>query len=299
MVELKGLTKRIGRHTLVDDLTLLIGKGEVFGLLGPNGAGKTTTIRMITGLIKPTKGEVTIAGYSVTGEFEKAIENIGAVVENPEMYGYLSGYENLLHYARMHKTITKGRIREVVGLVGLEERIHEKVRTYSLGMRQRLGLAQSLLHKPGVLILDEPTNGLDPAGIRELREYLKRLAREEGIAVIVSSHLLAEMEKMCDRIAIIDKGRLIGVEQVDSFVGAKKQKWLILLNEVKTAEKVLAEKGILYSAEERSVTIEAKKEQIPSVIASLVEKECSIYEVSPIKKASLEEEFLLVTGGAK
>ncbi|MBM7094336.1 ABC transporter ATP-binding protein [Bacillus sp. H-16] len=299
MVELKGLTKRIGRHTLVDDLTLLIGKGEVFGLLGPNGAGKTTTIRMITGLIKPTKGEVTIAGYSVTGEFEKAIENIGAVVENPEMYGYLSGYENLLHYARMHKTITKGRISEVVGLVGLEERIHEKVRTYSLGMRQRLGLAQSLLHKPGVLILDEPTNGLDPAGIRELREYLKRLAREEGIAVIVSSHLLAEMEKMCDQIAIIDKGRLIGVEQVDSFVGAKKQKWLILLNEVKTAEKVLAEKGILYSAEERSVTIEAKKEQIPSVIASLVEKECSIYEVSPIKKASLEEEFLLVTGGAK
>ena len=150
--------------------------------------------------------------------FEKAVRQVGAIVENPEMYKFLSGYENLVHFARMSKGIKKEKIDEAVQLVGLTDRIHDKVKTYSLGMRQRLGLAQSLLHDPKVLILDEPTNGLDPAGIREIRDHLRMLAREKDMAVIVSSHLLSEMEMMCDRIGIIQKGKLIDVQLVEDFV---------------------------------------------------------------------------------
>src|SRR5690606_36103405 len=188
--------------------------GEVFGLLGPNGAGKTTSIRMMVGLMKLSEGQIRICGKNVQTHFEEAMLNVGAIVENPEMYKYMSGYDNLIHYARMMSNITKQRINEVIGLVGLEARIHDKVKTYSLGMRQRLGVAQALLHKPKLLILDEPTNGLDPAGIRELRDYLRQLAKDEQIAVIVSSHLLSEMELMCDRVAIIQNGKLLDMKQL-------------------------------------------------------------------------------------
>ena len=165
-----------------------------------------------------TSGDIKISGFSVKNDFEKAISQVGAIVENPEMYKFLSGYQNLLHFARMSKGITKEKIDEAVKLVGLTDRIHDKVKTYSLGMRQRLGLAQSLLHDPKVLILDEPTNGLDPAGIREIRDHLRMLAREKDMAVIVSSHLLSEMEMMCDRIGIIQNGKLVDVQLVEDFV---------------------------------------------------------------------------------
>ncbi|WP_026689753.1 ABC transporter ATP-binding protein [Alteribacter aurantiacus] len=299
IIELRGLTKKINGRTIVDDIHLSIKEGEVFGLLGPNGAGKTTTIRMMVGLIKPSQGDVQIAGYSVKKSFEKAIENIGAVVENPEMYSYLTGYENLVHFSRMHKGIKKKRMLEVIQLVGLEERIHDKVKTYSLGMRQRLGLAQALLHKPKVLILDEPTNGLDPAGIREMRDYLNHLAHEENIAVIVSSHLLSEMEKMCDRIAIMNKGCLVGVESVEGIVRGKEQKWLIYIDDVKKAERILNENTFIHTSDDSSITLKAKREDIPFVVHALVNEGCNIYEISPVKKASLEEEFLMLTGGVQ
>lgn len=211
IVELKGVTKRIGGKTIVDGLTFTVRPGEVFGFLGPNGAGKTTTIRMMVGLISMTEGEVVIAGHSVKREFEQAMRHVGAIVENPEFYGFMTGHQNLVHYARMYPDIAGERIAEVVNLVHLENRIHDKVKTYSLGMRQRLGVAQAILHRPSVLVLDEPTNGLDPEGIRELRDYLRHLAVAEGLAVIVSSHLLSEMELMCDRVAIIQNGRLLDV----------------------------------------------------------------------------------------
>ncbi|MBY6277731.1 ABC transporter ATP-binding protein, partial [Symbiobacterium thermophilum] len=214
LLQLKNVRKDIGKKTIIHDLSLEVFAGEVFGFLGPNGAGKTTTIRMIVGLMGITSGEVLINGISIQKDFEKAIQHVGAIVENPEMYKFLTGYQNLLHYARMTKGVTKERIDEVVQLVGLAKRIHDKVKTYSLGMRQRLGLAQALLHRPSLLILDEPTNGLDPAGIREIRDYLRKLAKEEGLGIIVSSHLLAEMEMMCDRFAIIQHGRLVGIESV-------------------------------------------------------------------------------------
>ena len=168
VVEIQNVSKVIKGKTIIDSLSFEVNRGEVFGFLGPNGAGKTTTIRMIVGLIGMTSGDIKISGYSVKNDFEKAVRHVGAIVENPEMYKFLSGYENLVHFARMSKGIKKEKIDEAVQLVGLTDRIHDKVKTYSLGMRQRLGLAQSLLHDPKVLILDEPTNGLDPAGIREI-----------------------------------------------------------------------------------------------------------------------------------
>lgn len=165
IVQIKNLSKTIGKKTIIDDISFDVYPGEVYGFLGPNGAGKTTTIRMIVGLISITKGEILINGISIEKDFEKAISYVGGIVENPEMYKFLTGYQNLIHYARM-QNVKKERLDAVIQLAGLENRIHDKVKTYSLGMRQRLGVAQALLHSPKLLILDEPTNGLDPAGIK-------------------------------------------------------------------------------------------------------------------------------------
>ena len=229
VVELKNVSKVIRRRKIIDDLTFTVNKGEIYGFLGPNGAGKTTTIRMIVGLIGITSGEIKVCGKDVKKEFEDAIANVGAIVENPELYKFLTGYQNLEQAARLFK-VSKEKMDEVIELVGLTERIHDKVKTYSLGMRQRLGIAQSLLHDPKVLILDEPTNGLDPAGIREIRDYLKMLAREKGLAIIVSSHLLSEMEMMCDRFAIIQKGKLINVQDVQLTSETDKQLYVCKVN---------------------------------------------------------------------
>ena len=174
VVELKNLSKTIGKKKIIDNLNLELYPGQITGFLGPNGAGKTTTIRMMVGLMEPSGGDVVIDGISLADDFEGGLSKVGVIVENPEMYKFMSGYKNLVHFARMHEGVTKERIDEVVNQVGMQNRIHEKVSTYSLGMRQRLGLAQALLHRPKFLILDEPTNGLDPAGIREFRTYLQK-----------------------------------------------------------------------------------------------------------------------------
>ena len=215
IVELKGLSKTIGKKKIIDNLNLQLFPGQITGFLGPNGAGKTTTIRMMAGLMKPSSGEVIVEGQTLTDHFEETMSKVGVIVENPEMYKYMSGWKNLLHFARMNKSITKERITEVVDQVGMQNRIHEKVSSYSLGMRQRLGLAQALLHRPKFLILDEPTNGLDPAGIREFRTYLRKIAVEDGVSIFVSSHLLTEIELMCDRIAIIQNGQLIDIREMN------------------------------------------------------------------------------------
>ena len=183
VLELKNVSKIMGKTKLVDNISLQVNKGEIFGFLGPNGAGKTTTIKMITGLYSISEGEIFIDGKSVRKNFEKALASVGGIIENPEMYGYLSGRDNLKIYARMQGGISKERINEVINLVKLGNRIDDKVSKYSLGMRQRLGVAQALLHKPSLLILDEPTNGLDPMGIKELRETLRELAEKDGLSV--------------------------------------------------------------------------------------------------------------------
>ncbi|SDW28249.1 ABC-2 type transport system ATP-binding protein [Marininema mesophilum] len=216
-----GLTKRIGKREIVRDINFAVGQGEIYGFLGPNGAGKTTTIRMLVGLIRPTQGRIQIAGYDLSKQFLQAIRHVGCIVENPELYPYLTGRENLELFARMAEGITQQRITEVVQLVELEDRIDDRVRTYSLGMRQRLGIAQALLSRPQLLILDEPTNGLDPAGIREMRQFIYRLAREESISVFISSHILHEVQLLCDRVAIIHQGRVVKTGQVHQLLAGE------------------------------------------------------------------------------
>lgn len=296
-VSLQQVTKKIKNKTIIDHLSFDVYAGEIFGFLGPNGAGKTTTIRMIVGLMKMSDGDVIICGDSMNQSFEKAIRHVGAIVENPEMYKYLTGYENLKHFARMSAGIDKARIEEVIELVGLKERIHEKVKTYSLGMRQRLGLAQALLHKPKVLILDEPTNGLDPQGIREIRDYLKRLSREEGMSVIVSSHLLSEMEMMCDRFGIIQNGKLVDIENVQTFKDNEESKISIKVEPLKKALQIANEIYPAYRPEvvNNRLHLLTSQDYVPEIIKTLVEKNCAIYSVEPVI-ISLEEKFLQITG---
>lgn len=300
VLTMRNLTKQMGKKTIVDDVSLDLYPGEVFGFLGPNGAGKTTTIRMLVGLMSISEGEVTILGTSLKQNFEKAIQHVGAIVENPELYKFLSGYQNLLHYARMCDNIDQKRIDEVVQLVGLEHRIQDKVKTYSLGMRQRLGLAQALLHSPRILILDEPTNGLDPSGIREIRDHLRRLAREENLAVMVSSHLLSEMELMCDRIAIIQNGRLVDVKRVEEFIGGQNEEqltsvWMVdpIERAINVIRSVTNEEPIVHS---QGVAVTLNREQIPELNAQLVESGIRVYAIQPASK-TLEDKFLEVTGG--
>lgn len=294
VASLIGVTKKMGSKTLVSDLTLDIPPGQIFGFLGPNGAGKTTTIRMMVGLISISRGDILICGRSIKDHFEEAVANIGAIVENPEMYKFLSGYQNLRQYARMVKGVTKQRIDEVVELVGLGQRIHDKVKTYSLGMRQRLGVAQALLHRPKLLILDEPTNGLDPQGIRELRDYLRRLCQEEGTTVFVSSHLLSEMELMCDSVAIIQNGRLIDVKQLKT-VGDAVLPLQEMLFEVNDPEAALAliGRGVVKNG---GVSIEAGREEIAELNARLVAAGFKVYSIRALSR-SLEDQFLEITGG--
>lgn len=217
VLSVRHLQKSIGRKPIIRDVTFDVRAGEIFGFLGPNGSGKTTTIRMLVDLIKPSGGQVLVCGEDVNRHPERALRHIGCIVENPEMYPYMTGWENLEHFARMQEGITRERIAEVAAIVQLDKRIHDKVKTYSLGMRQRLGIAQALLGAPELLILDEPTNGLDPKGIKELREFIRRLANE-GLSLFVSSHLLSEIQLMCDRVAIIAQGRVIAVGPVDELL---------------------------------------------------------------------------------
>ncbi|WP_422658491.1 ABC transporter ATP-binding protein [Paenibacillus sp. EC2-1] len=294
------ITKTIGAKNIVDNLSFDIHQGEIVGLLGPNGAGKTTTIRMIVGLIKMSQGDVIVRGHSVRHQFVKAIRHIGGIIENPEFYPYMSGYDNLKQYQRMSEGIKESRIHEVIKLVGLQDAIHKKVRAYSLGMRQRLGIAQALLHEPSILILDEPTNGLDPAGIREMRDYLKLIAREEGIAILVSSHLLSEMELMCSRVIVIQEGKLI----TERPIGSEPQSDLVTVNfrvsstqDVLEAVHTLDEVRVIGVEPNRSeVTLQLKDANIPQIIKILGNAEVSIYRIEETKQ-SLEEEFLKWTGG--
>ncbi|MGP7816872.1 ABC transporter ATP-binding protein [Niallia sp. 01092] len=297
IVELKNVSKVIKGKKIIDSLSFNVEAGEVFGFLGPNGAGKTTTIRMIVGLICMSEGDILICKESVRKNFEKAVQHVGAIVENPEMYKFLSGYQNLIHYARMTKGITNEKIMEVVELVGLKDRIHDKVKTYSLGMRQRLGLAQSLLHDPKVLILDEPTNGLDPAGIREIRDHLRMLARERNMAVIVSSHLLSEMEMMCDRIGIIQNGQLVDVQLVKDFVDTKEKMYEIEVDNPDLVAEIIGKsmpEVKVVATTEKGIEAPITREDLPEMIKQLAVNDVKIYGVKEISK-TLEDRFLEVT----
>jgi len=218
VLEVNGLKKDYDGRTVVDNVSFCVKEGEVLGFLGPNGAGKTTTIRMILSLVHADSGDVKICGYDVKKEFINAIKNVGAIVETPKFYEGLSGYKNLKLIANLHPEVKNERIEEVIQIVGLTDRIHDKVKKYSLGMKQRLGIGRALLHSPKLIILDEPTNGLDPKGIREIRELIKKLASSQKVSFMISSHLLSEIEQMCSSVLIIGNGKILKTGLVEELV---------------------------------------------------------------------------------
>lgn len=301
VLEIKNLTKTYGKRKVIDNISLEIQEGEIFGFLGPNGSGKTTTIKMILRLIEKDSGEIKIKGYDNKKEFEKAMEYIGAIVENPDMYNYMSGKDNLKLHARL-RNIDEKRIDEVLELVGLKDRAKEKVKKYSLGMKQRLGLALTLLHKPRVLILDEPTNGLDPAGIKQLRNILKEIAHKDGVAVFVSSHILSEMQLMCDKIAVIDNGKIVKTENITHMEQPEDNETIdeiieIKVKDVPKAIEILKQKFELQPRlVEGNINITISNEKIPKVVKELAINDVEIHSVTP-KEQSLEDLFFDATKG--
>ncbi|WP_059050632.1 ABC transporter ATP-binding protein [Paenibacillus senegalimassiliensis] len=303
VLSVKQATKKMGNKTIVDTLSFDLRQGEIVGLLGPNGAGKTTTIRMIVGLIGMTAGDVVVKGTSIRQDFAKAIAEIGGIIENPEFYPYMTGNDNLKQYQRMSGGIDEARLQEVTRLVGLEHAIHKRVKTYSLGMRQRLGIAQALLHKPSILILDEPTNGLDPAGIREMRDYLKQIASEQGIAVLVSSHLLSEMELMCSRVVVIQEGKFVTERALGAAVGEPDAMRVNIILRVDDTERAKAQlvqmediRLLGLSAERGQITISVHDSDIPDIVNRFGNEGIRLYRIEEVK-SSLEDEFLKWTGG--
>ncbi|NEN85403.1 ABC transporter ATP-binding protein [Paenibacillus elgii] len=302
-----NVKKMIGKRLIIKGISFDVRAGEIFGFLGPNGSGKTTTIRMLVDLIKPTEGSIRICGYDVQREHNEALQYVGCIVENPELYSYLSGWENLEHFARMLPGVGEKRIREVVDIVGMDARIHDKVKTYSLGMRQRLGIAQALLNDPKLLILDEPTNGLDPQGIKELREFIRQLA-ETGLSLFISSHLLSEIQQMCDRVAIISHGEVITVGEVSSLVDESVSTVVWSALPAETALKVLQSHPEVQSvslADEpgtetgvpRLVALQ-NSEAIPELSRQLMEAGVALHGIE-IKLPTLEDLFLKLTEGER
>lgn len=299
-LSIKNITKIYGKKRAADGVTFDIYPGEIFGFLGPNGAGKTTVIKSILGFIFPDEGEVRINGYDIKTDYEKAMASVGGIVENPEMYQNLSARCNVEMYARLHGNVTKERIDEVINEVGLSARAKEPVRKYSLGMKQRIGLAQAMVHKPKLLILDEPTNGLDPTGIHQLRDILKKYAHEDGAAVMVSSHILSEMQLLCDRIGIINNGKLISVcslEELDNQM-TRKTRYNIKVSDTVKAAEILSGNGKaeLIETETGLISADIEEADIASAVRDLVMGGVDITEVRK-NESSLEDIFLQVTGG--
>lgn len=296
VLKCENLNKSFGKKKILTDVSFEISEGDILGFIGPNGSGKTTTIKLILGLNSINSGKVTINSFDIQKDFERAIQKVGAIVENPDMYMYLSGYENLKLIAKLYKGISKERIDEVVKLVKLEGRIKDKVSKYSLGMRQRLGIAQALLNHPNLLILDEPTNGLDPEGIKELRDLLKRLAKKENIAVLISSHNLAELENFCNKVCIIQNGKVIETSEVKKL---KKEiiesSYIFEVEDTSNINSIIKNANII---DDSHFIVNIQREEIPEVVANLVSKKIPIYEVKE-NIVSLEEAFLNKTGGNK
>ena len=256
--------------------------------------GKTTTIKLILGLQKGRKGKVDIDGFDVKKQFTKAIEKVGAIVENPDLYMYLSGYENLKLISNLYHGIDENRINEVIKLVKLDNRIHDKVSKYSLGMRQRLGIAQAILHRPFLLILDEPTNGLDPEGIKEMRELLIKLAKKEKMAILISSHNLAELDNLCNKVCIIKNGKIIESSSIEKIKNEVNSEYKIFEIDDTSKIKNLLPQAILLSPNQFKINL--PKEKTPEMVAKLVINNVLIYGITEDEK-SLEDIFFEKTGG--
>ncbi|HET7451556.1 MAG TPA: ABC transporter ATP-binding protein [Thermoanaerobaculia bacterium] len=297
VLEARSLTKRLGGREVVSAVSFAVEPGEIFGFLGPNGAGKTTTVRMLTGLVRPDAGTAVIAGFDVRREFESAMRHVGAIVESPDLYGELTGRENLELFARMIGRDAARRIPDLGALVSLAARLDDRVSTYSLGMRQRLGLAQALLGDPRVLILDEPANGLDPAGIREVRELLRALARERGISVFLSSHLLAEVEQTCDRVAILHRGKVLALDTVESLLATRSR--VRFRTPIPKGARAALRRHAASEPEiegDDFVVAELAEDEVPRALTTLSAEGVPVFEVTR-ERPALEDLFLELTHG--
>lgn len=291
ILECQNLCKSFGKKQILKDVSFEIDEKDILAFIGPNGSGKTTTIKLILGLQNIDSGSVKINGYDVEKDFVKSIEKVGAIVENPDTYMYLSGWQNLKLVANLYKGVTDDDLKTIVKTVGLENRIHDKVSKYSLGMRQRLGIDRALINKPNLLVLDEPTNGLDPEGIKDLRILLKRLAKE-GMGVLISSHNLAELESFCNKVLIIDNGVILEKSEVKKFKD-NNNKYLFKVDNTKNIKL-----DGMYEVTKTTFCINGEKESIASIIKTLVNEDIKIYEVT-LTELTLEEAFLKKTGGMK
>jgi ABC-2 type transport system ATP-binding protein len=299
VLNVTNLSKNIGKFSIIKDVNFELHKGEILGLLGPNGSGKTTILKMLVGLLKPTNGTILIQQYNINKDFEKAISNVGAIIENPAMYDYLSGYENLVQLFKMTNQFSLERLDEIVQLLKMEDYIDDKVHTYSLGMRQRLGLAQAILHRPDILLLDEPTNGLDPEGMKSLRETLKSLAKE-GVSIIISSHILSEIELICHSVLVMKDGKCVEKSLLNDWQKTSKNKQLYafkLLKMDKTIENLLepysSKKIVTHS---NGFSIELDVEEVAALNRLLVNAGAEVVGIE-LAGNRLEELFLQKLGG--
>ena len=289
------LYKKIGKKDILKGISLEVKKGEIVGFIGPNGAGKTTTIKLILGLQKITKGSVQINGYDIRKEFTKAIEKVGTIVESPDLYMYMSGYNNLKISKSYYKGINDSRINEVTQIVGLDNRIHDKVSKYSLGMRQRLVIAQAILHNPNLLILDEPTNGLDPEGIIEIRNLIKELAHKEKIGILISSHNLSELENICDKVCIIKNGEIVEETNIEGLKNEIiEESYILEIDNSKKVKEIIKNRCDILDKEH--IKIYVNKVELPSITKELEKNHITVYTITK-EEITLEDAFLKKIGG--
>lgn len=297
MIELKNVYKQFGRRLAVQDLTLAVPAGEIYGLLGHNGAGKSTAIGMMLGQVWPTSGNVRLCGHDVTTNRSQALRRVGAIFEAPAFYDYLSGRRNLQILSSYSAPTPVERIREVIDWVGLTGRENSKVKTYSHGMRARLALAQALLPNPEVLILDEPGSGLDPEGIHEMRQTILRLHRELGLTILLSSHLLHEVEQVCSRIAVLNQGRMVFEGKLSAI--RDRAQWVRLrVGDFASAVSLLREAQLLSDERDGSLVALRRGVGTDQVVRLLVENGMPVFEIAPDKE-SLEEFYLELMNGKR
>jgi ABC-2 type transport system ATP-binding protein len=294
LLEVKNINKSFGKKQVLHNVSFTINEGEILGFIGPNGAGKTTTIKLMLGLQSIDSGDVVINGFDVKTDFENAIEKVGAIVESPDLYMYLTGRQNLQLIANMYKGITKEEINKIIKLVGLQKRIDDKVSKYSLGMRQRLGIAASLIHKPNVLILDEPTNGLDPEGIKEIRDLLIKLAKEENMAILISSHNLAELDNFVTNVCIIKNGKVLSSAEVKEFKKLKNTTFKVEVDKTEGLDELLG--NVCKIIDKDSLELQVEKEEITACIKKMIDKGYQVYQVVN-EELTLEDAFLNRAGG--
>lgn len=296
ILETQGLTKRLGGRAVVNGVDLAIGRGDIYGFLGPNGAGKTTTIRMLLGLARPSAGTIRIFGKDIRKERLSILRKVGSLVEYPSYYGHLTAVENLEAIRRLLPGVPKSRIDEVLSIVRLTNDARRSVKGYSLGMKQRLGIATALLGNPELLILDEPTNGLDPAGIQEIRELIKSLPKTSGVTILVSSHLLSEIEQMATRVGIIAKGNLIYQDSIDRLRMQAQGRIRLGVSDPESAWQLLLSYGYPAEWDRSRLTVgQTDDRTVAGIVSRLVKHDFQVYRVEE-ENASLESIFLEMTG---